>query len=298
MATPPNDDHDHWPRLTATAPTGDSTADAKGLAIEEIIRRRARQTRRRLVIAAAAAAVLLAAGTAAVILTRESVQPARADQPPGAQADGGILIGQDLTPGGPAPGSDEAVTVEVISDFLCPWCRLLEQAHGQALADKARAGEIRLVIHPVNNANLADLNDHYSWRAMLAADTVAALEPGKLWAFHAALWENQPEESAKGDELTDQRIAALAVEAGVSQEVADQLADSPVAEWARWSSDQALRRVGGTPVMLMSFADSEPQEWNNWLLQSTDESGETRYAAGDLDQAIANVRSGKAPDAE
>jgi hypothetical protein len=48
----------------------------------------------------------------------------------------------------------------------------------------------------------------------------------------------------------------------------------------------------------MSFAGSEPQVWDNWLLQATNEAGETRYAPGYLDQAIANVKDGKAPDAE
>jgi protein-disulfide isomerase len=224
--------------------------------------------------------------------TKQGAVPTR---PEGAFEGGGILLGRDLVPGGDAPAADEAVTVEIVSDFLCPWCALMEEAHGQQLAAKARAGEIRLVIHPVNNAVLADINDHYSWRSMLAADTVAALEPDKFWAFQAALWANQPKESKTSGDLTDQAIADLAKEAGVSQATIDRLIDSPVAEWARWSSDQGQ---GGTPVTYMSFAGSERVVWSGWLLSGTNADGEEQFVAGDLDKAIANVKDGKAPDAE
>ncbi|MDR1634278.1 MAG: thioredoxin domain-containing protein [Bifidobacteriaceae bacterium] len=311
-------------------PTGSSGRSTnpgqKGLSIEEAVRERARRSRQRAIIIGGALLVVVVVVVAvALILSRPSPTPpgptgaatgstgattgstgatgkateggAESVQPPGAQGTGGILVGQDLVPGGPAPAADEAVTVEIISDFVCPWCGLLEQAHGQALAAKAQAGEIRLVIHPVNNSLLTDLNDNYSWRSMLAVDTVAALEPDKFWAFHEVLWENQPEESQDGDELTDQQIADLAKEVGVSQATIDQLSDSPAAEWARWSSDQGLAGAGGTPTVLMYFAGSEPEVWNAWLLQGTNEAGEQAYVPGDLDAAIANVRAGNKPDA-
>ncbi|MDR2566443.1 MAG: thioredoxin domain-containing protein [Bifidobacteriaceae bacterium] len=303
---------DKKPQGAAKRPAG----PAKGLTIEELMRQRARQTRQRALVIGAVVLVLVAVAVAvAVIMTRPSSAPpgqpptgasgtqqatgdADATQPPGAQASGGILIGQDLVPGGPAPAADQAVTVEVISDFVCPWCGLLEQAHGQALAAKAQAGEIRLIIHPVNNSNLSALNDNYSWRAMLAVDTVAALEPDKFWAFHEALWENQPEESQTSGDLTDEAIADLAAGAGVSQATIDRLTASPVEEWGRWSSDQGLTLAGGTPTVLMHFAGSQPEVWNNWLLEATNEAGESGYVPGDLDKAIANVKDGKKPDAE
>ncbi|MDR1189456.1 MAG: thioredoxin domain-containing protein, partial [Bifidobacteriaceae bacterium] len=194
--------------------------------------------------------------------------------------------------------ADAAVTVEIISDFVCPWCRTLEEAHGQTLAAKAKAGEIRLVIHPVVNSVLADLNDHYSQRALLAVETVAALEPDKFWAFYEALWANQPEESKTGKDLTDAAIGDLAASVGVTDATIERFTDSPVAEWAEWSSDEASKRASGTPVAYLSFDGSEPQVWNGWLLSGTDADGQEVYAPGDLDKAIANVKAGKAPDDE
>ncbi|MDR0592548.1 MAG: DsbA family protein [Bifidobacteriaceae bacterium] len=296
----------------------DSGADGrprpKGLSVEDMMRARAKQTRQRLtIVAIVVVAVVAAAVVAAWILNRNADEPAppptapaptaasgasSAGAPAGALDDGGILLGQDLVPGGPAPSPDQAVTVEVMSDYLCPVCGMLEQAHGQALAAKAQAGEIRLVIHPVNNTNLNVYNDLYSWRAMLAVDTVAALEPDKFWAFNESLWANQPPESKDTGDLTDEAIAELAAQAGVGQDTIDQLVDSPVEPWATWSSGEASKRIGGTPTVFMSFNGSEPQIWNGWLLQGTDEAGETQYFAGDLDAAIANVKAGKAPDAE
>jgi protein-disulfide isomerase len=302
-------------------PARPQAGPAKGLTVEELMRQRARKTRQRaLVIGAAVLLVVAVAVAVALILTRPSPAPpggptgaatgsgqttedpgnanAGPGVPPGAQDFGGILVGRDLAPGGTAPAPEDAVTVEVISDFVCPWCGLLEQAHGKALAAKAQAGEIRLIIHPVNNTNLSGLNNNYSWRAMLAVDTVAALEPDKFWAFHEALWENQPEESETSGDLTDEVIAELAAGAGVSQATIDQLTKSPTEEWAQWSSYQGLSLAGGTPTVLISFNGSEPEVWNGWLLEGENDAGEPAYVPGDLDKAIANVKDGKKPDAE
>lgn len=288
------------------------------------MRARARQTRQRVLIVGGVVVLLAALAVAVALIINQSPkaappagvatgsnQPtggaspdpgagtgAGAVQPPGVLAEGGMLMGQDLVPGGPAPAADEAVTVEVISDFLCPWCGLLEQLQGQSLAAKARAGEIRLVIHPVNNTLLDPLNDGYSWRSVLAADTVAALEPERFWDFQEALWENQPAETETSVDLTDQAIAELAAQVGVSQATIDQLVESPAEEWTRWSSQQGLLNAGGTPTVLMSFAGSDPEVWNQWALSGVDETGQEGFAPGDLDKAIANVKAGKKPDAE
>jgi protein-disulfide isomerase len=296
-------------------------AAAKGATIEEMMRERARRARQRTIWVASAVALVVAIVVAVTLIVvnqnRRSAAPPTApasasafssddaasggavqtsDRPAGALESGGFLLGQDLVPGGPAPAAGEAVTVEIFSDYLCPWCALLEQAHSDSLAAKVQAGEIRLVIHTLNN--LVEWNDDYSWRAMIAADTVAALEPDKFWEFNMALWENQPAESEDSDALTDAEISDLAAGVGVSQATIDQFADSPTQDWARWSSDEGRKQVDGTPVMRLSFDGSEPQAWQGWLLQGTNEDGEQVYAPGDLDKAIANVRGGQAPDAE
>jgi protein-disulfide isomerase len=215
--------------------------------------------------------------------------------PAGAQDDGGILLGSDLTPGGEAPTADQAVTVRIFTDFLCPYCNLIEQAQGAALAEAAQAGQIRLVIHPVNY--LTGFNADYSKRALLAAETVAALEPARFWAFYEALWANQPAESQTSSDLTDEAIAQLALGAQVSQSTVDLFSDPPVAQWASWSEAEGRKLIRGTPTVLLSFAGSEPVAWNEWVMSGVDADGQSVWIPGDLSQALAKVRNGEDPNA-
>ncbi|MDR2453749.1 MAG: thioredoxin domain-containing protein [Bifidobacteriaceae bacterium] len=265
---------------------------------------------RRRAIALVVTLVVVVAGVASALILTSGARQAKPSAPPGAgsaspgasaaeplgaQSDGGILLGRDLAPGGEAPAADEAVTVHIVTDFLCPWCGLLEQAHGQTLAQAAAAGEIRLVLQPVNA--LGSYNNQYSWRAMTAVETVAALEPERFWAFYEALWANQPAESDTAGDLTDEAIAQLALEAGVSQATVDRFAEPPVAAWAEWSSDAGRAWAGSTPSVFMSFAGSEPVKWAGWLLVGADADGQEVYQAGDFAAAIANVKAGEKPDA-
>jgi protein-disulfide isomerase len=258
------------------------------------------ERKRRVALALAAVLVVVLAGVALAVYfaTRPEEEPVGPGdvRPAGALDSGGILLGRDLVPGGDAPSAEEAVTVEVVSDFLCPWCGLLEKAQGEAFAELAAAGEIRLIIHPVNTQS--GINDEYSWRAMTAVETVAALEPDRFWAFHETLWANQPTESKDSPDLTDEAIADLAAEAGVSQETIDQFADPGVAEWAKWSSDQGRDRIEGTPTVFLSYAGSEPVQWKNWLLVGEDSEGQEVYQRTDMAAAVAKVKAGEDPNSE
>ncbi|MDR2348927.1 MAG: DsbA family protein [Bifidobacteriaceae bacterium] len=265
------------------------------------------QRGQRLAITIGTATLAVVTGVAAALMVAtRAEQPtpaptanATGDQPAapaGALEDGGILIGRDLAPGGEAPTPDQAVTVEIISDFLCPACGLLEQLQGETLAEMAQAGEIRLVIHPINW--LGGLNQDYSGRAQTAVVTVATLEPDRFWAFQEALWANRPPESEDGGDLTDAAIAQLARDVGVSQATVDAFADSPAAEWAEWSSDQGRNRISSTPTVYLSDNGSEPVAWQGWGLAVEDADGNLAYAPGDLAAAVAKVQAGQDPNAE
>jgi protein-disulfide isomerase len=219
-----------------------------------------------------------------------------ATQPQGAQDNGGILLGTDLVPGGPAPNADEVVTVRLVTDLLCPVCATFEEAHGADLANKARAGEIRLVIHPV--ANLVRFNQDYSTRSALALNTVAALDSEHFWDFYQLLWENRPAESDDGGDLTNQTIADLARSVGVNESTVSRLVDSPVAQWAAWSSGEGMKQIGGTPAVFMSGPKVEPVLWESWLVTGTDQNGKEQYYKGDLDAALTKVKAGQPPDGQ
>jgi hypothetical protein len=187
--------------------------------------------------------------------------------------------------------------VEVIADFLCSACQLLEAAQAENLRTAAEAGQIRLIVHPVGY--LVGDNDDYSKRSVLAAVTVAALEPELFWNFYEALWGAQPSRSETATDLTDEQIAAVARSIGVSEATTEQFVDSPVAAWTQWSTAEGIKRLErGTPEIFMSYNGSDPAVWQSWVLSGTDESGQEVLIRGDLDKAIANVKAGKAPDAE
>ncbi|MDR3360941.1 MAG: thioredoxin domain-containing protein [Bifidobacteriaceae bacterium] len=220
--------------------------------------------------------------------------PVAASAPAGALDDGGILIGQNLVPGGAAP--EDAVTVRIITDFLCPYCGLLEQLQGETLAELAEAGEIRLVIHPINYLKGEDQD--YSLRAQTAALTVAALEPERFWEFYRVLWVNQPPHAGNGAGLSDARIAELAKGVGVSAETVEAFQDSPITAWAEWSTAQGRDQLGrGTPTVRLSRPGSEPVWWQNWSDVVQDEDGNEAWRPADLPGAVAKVKAGQDPNA-
>jgi hypothetical protein len=154
-------------------------------------------------------------------------------------------------------------------------------------------------VHLVNN--LASGNNGYSWRSMLALETVAAMEPDKFWGFYESLWQVQPAgHSPERDDLTDEQIARVAQSAGVRQDVIDRFVESPVAQWAAWSSAEGMKILDGlqqgTPAILLSFNDSEPVLWEEWLLSGRDANGEEVQIAGDLAKAINLVKAGLSPN--
>ena len=195
----------------------------------------------------------------------------------GATADGGILVGQNLVAGGPVPA--DVVRVDLVSDYSCPYCKMLEDELGEQLRELTEAGQIMFVFHP-----LAFLDNHstnkYSTRAANAVVTVAAKAPEQFVAFDQLLWENQPSGGADG--LTDEDIAALAKQAGVSDAVIAELPGMPFADFVKNSTKTNTSRDGfkGTPWVLLSYGD------NSYSFS---------WSKGDLEQAIVKVKAGQAP---
>jgi protein-disulfide isomerase len=200
-------------------------------------------------------------------------------KPPLGATDGmGIELGKDLQPGGEV--ADDAVTVDVVYDYLCPFCKQFEDTQGEALRELVAAGQVRLVIHPVAILDGASTTA-YSTRAAGAAVAVAALAPAQFGAFDKALWANQPEEGGPG--LSDEQLAELATQAGVPAKVVAQLADLGYQAWATEATSAMSQVQGftGTPWVLMGYGDGSRYQvdWSNV----------------DWTKAAANVKAGQAP---
>ena len=196
---------------------------------------------------------------------------------PGATADGGIQLGQDLKPGGSVP--DDVVRVDIVFDYICPVCKHLEDLIGADLRAAAQDGQIMLVMHPLGYLDVYSTTE-YSTRAANAAVTIAARAPEQFVAFDLLMWEHQPDEGGAG--LSDSEIADLAKQAGVDDAVIAELTARPFGEWVTSATQLNQNRDGfqGTPMALMSYG--EEQYTFSW-------------SQGNVREAIANVKAGKAP---
>jgi len=104
-------------------------------------------------------------------------------------------------------------TVATYVDFLCPYCRQLEQADGETLQKLVADGTITLSIHPVTILDPRSAGTSYSSRAAGAFFAVAEADPAHAYAFFAALFNDQPPENTAG--FTDAQLVQVAKKAGV-----------------------------------------------------------------------------------
>jgi protein-disulfide isomerase len=199
-------------------------------------------------------------------------------KPAGATKAGGITLGCDGVPGGPvAPGTK--VTVEVMSDFICPYCQKFEQQVGPELEQAMRDGQVKLTIYPLGYLDGYSTSE-YSSRAARASVAVAALDPEHFWAFDRLLWENQPAEGGPG--LSDDEIADLARQAGVAEKAIAAFTTGAYDAWVTQTTANVTGTQGfqGTPWVLIG--DGENMYAWNW-------------SQGDLQTAIAKVAVGEQP---
>lgn len=149
--------------------------------------------------------------------------PTEVETPAVADAAGGVSFGATGEAG--STSGDDAVTVAVYLDYMCPNCGQFEALNGPELDELREAGDITLVIHPVSILDGASQGTEYSTRAAAAFSYVAENSPENALAFNNALFTNQPAEGTGG--LTDEQLESIAVESGVPEDVAAGIADQP-----------------------------------------------------------------------
>ncbi|MDR1633399.1 MAG: DsbA family protein [Bifidobacteriaceae bacterium] len=203
---------------------------------------------------------------------------AQAGQPAGATDLGGIRLGCDGVPGGPV-AEQTKISVEVMSDYICPYCLKFEQQLGSQLEQAMRAGQIKLTVYPMGYLD-AYSTSAYSSRAARAVVATAALDPAHYWAFDKLMWENQPAEGGAG--LDDSQIADLARQAGVTEDAISQFTTGTYSDWVANTTQVVTASEGfqGTPWVLIGDGVN---------LYAWDWSG------GDLQTAIAKVAAGEQP---
>lgn len=210
-----------------------------------------------MVIIAAVVALLIVAG---VVIYQASQKTLLSDfegtAPASADEHGGFPFGE-----GELGGTSDGPTVQVYVDFMCPACGAFEEVNGEDLTDLMNDGTATVVYHPLNFLDRFSQGTAYSTRSANAFVTVAEEDPEHALDFMVALFDNQPDENTTG--LTDEEIADIAVDAGVSQDVADSFADLTYGEWVDVASQQASRDgVGGTPTVIIDGTPLDTQKYN------------------------------------
>jgi protein-disulfide isomerase len=248
--------------------------------------REAKSRRKRTMIAGiTVGAVALTAILVVVIFTivsKSQDTATMATAPQGATSDGGITIGQDGVAGGSAPSGDDVVTIDIYSDYMCPYCGKLELGMKDALKEVVTSGQARVVFHPVPFLDRFSEGTEYSTRATNAAVTIAAKAPEKFWDFHTTLFEKQPAENTEG--ISDEELATIAKDVGVPEEVASTLADGEYKDWVKAAYDKAVASgVTGTPSVFMTLGSGERQLWKN-------------SNSGAVARAVEAVKAGGTPD--
>ena len=208
-----------------------------------------RERRTRIVIVGAVVALVALVAVFIAVVAGQAGRSSLDDvaSPLGANDAGGIVVGVDGV-GTPTP---DAPSVAVYSDFLCPFCAMFEEVNGGMLEELRASGEVTIVYHPVAFLDSLSNGTEFSTRAAEAAAVVADGAPEQFVDFWAALFANQPEEDTPG--LSDEEIAAIALDVGVPQDVVETFGQEQFAEWVAAASEQAVRDLPrpATPTVLV-----------------------------------------------
>lgn len=207
-----------------------------------------------------------------VLVIVNSVRPAGPG--PANMASDGIQIGQNfkatatpaLKPGDdPVPNDPDAtpgvLSIQMYVDYLCPFCGAFEATNGDYLTSLLENGGATIEIHPITILDRLSQGTKYSTRAANAVACVADQSPNQFYAFHTALFANQPAENTPG--LSDDEMIALAESAKVGSldEVSACIKNQTFKTWVANASARALNgpipnsdidKVTGTPTVLVN----------------------------------------------
>ena len=247
------------------------------LAAQRLKEEQARAARRQRTIAiGGAVALLVVVVVVGWLIMAKANQPELADvelRPEGSTMSGGIPVGPEGIAGVTDGADDDAVTVAVYSDFICPYCKMFEELNAGTLSELREAGDIIVEYHPVSILDRASQGTAYSTRASTAAVLIAAEAPESFVDFVDAMFAAQPAENTPG--LSDAEIADVAREAGVPEEVAALIEsseylgtgdDDPATyqPWVKAATDQGSKDLGGlgTPTILLNGDRLDTQEYD------------------------------------
>ena len=224
-------------------PAPEPAAEAAPEAASEQARARARERhrlrRRNLRITFLVLLGLVIVGGAYYYSTGGDRQTAQQSLAPATVRDGVLVVGArpDAAP----------VQVTVYEDFLCPYCRELEESSRGFLRRAARQGTVAITYRPFQI-----LDDNYSAKALAAyASVLQTGTPREAEAFHDKLYDEQPYEN----DSTKPGVPAMrgwARDIGITdQTVLQSIGDAQTAAHAAAQKAAADAGVDQTPWVLI-----------------------------------------------
>ncbi len=161
-------------------------------------------------------------------------------------SDGAIVLGK----------TNPAKTIDMYEDPLCPNCGSLEHYYGQQIAKEIDAGNLAVRYRMVNFLDSESGTKDYSTRAIAASDCVASAGDGPAFSkFHQALFTTK-QPSEQGGSLSNDQLAAIAKDAGASEDVQQCIAKGDRVDEARDHAETAMTALKGavgqvqTPTVL------------------------------------------------
>jgi len=213
--------------------------------------------RRAIVLLSIVGAVVVAGLVVTVVLLTSAPRAARGPQN---MLSDGIKIGVGFTavetPGlgiGETPVASEAnaadvVDIQIYYDYLCPNCGLFQERNGAQLREWIENEAATVEYHPIAVFTSKSQGTEYSLRAANAVACVAEHSANSFFAFHEALFADQPEENTPG--LTDAELVDLAADSGATtSRVAECIETQRFRRWVKDATTRALTGpIAGTEV--------------------------------------------------
>lgn len=212
-----------------------------------------------LVTASIVAGVLIVGLIVTLVLVTSDRRQARGPQ--NMRSDG-IKIGENFTavptpalavgeqPVASDPNPSDVVDIQIYYDYLCPNCGVFEERNGAQLRAWIETGAATVEFHPIAVFSSKAADTKYSARAANAAACVAEYSPDEFFAFHEALFVNQPDEDTSG--LTDDELIETATSAGVTElsDVSECVESGRFRGWVSAATSRAVQGpITGTDVI-------------------------------------------------
>lgn len=152
---------------------------------------------RKTIVVVVAVVVLAALVIGGVIWTNSSKNSTAGTAIPPVTTNTGLDTASERQGAVVVSGKDDAkAKIDIYADFLCPYCKQLQDGSGSQLEQQILAGNLQVSYHMIPLLNSRSDPPGYSLASENAG--LCAADQGKFTPFHDSLYAKQPEEGQRG----------------------------------------------------------------------------------------------------